>query len=95
MHQQFCPYNLKAYQQKLEKEIASRYAYPALLPDIESRFMTKIQYFYPGANRKSSAERFIVMEDAPRAHAVDLRHRLCSDGTIDLYYPWEIQGDAR
>ena len=95
MHRQFCPYNLKAYQQEFEKEIASRHVYPALLPDIESRFRTKIQYFYPGANRKSSAERFIVIEDAPRTHAGDLRHRLWSDETIDFYYPWKSEGGGK
>ncbi len=33
--------------------------------------------------------------DLLRFHAGNLCHRLWSDGTIDFYYPWEIQGDAR
>ena len=52
-------------------------------------------YLYPGAGQKKSNERFIVIEDAPRTHAGDLRHRLWSDGTIDSYYPWKTEGGLK
>lgn len=46
-------------------------------------------------DRKPSGTRFVIFEDAPRAHAGDLRHRLWSDGTIDSYYPWKTEGGAK
>ncbi len=33
--------------------------------------------------------RFVILEDAPRRHPGDLRHRLWSDGKVDHYYPWK------
>ena len=78
--------------------------YPTVLPNKEETIeryrphsipLKNRNYLFPGAGRKIEKERFIVIEDTPRAHAGDLRHRLWSDGTIDFYYPWEIQGDAR
>ena len=47
------------------------------------------------AGKLSAGERFIVIEDAPRTHAGDLRHRLWSDGTIDSYYPWKTEGGLK
>ena len=78
--------------------------YPTVLPDKEDAIgkyhlhslpQKNRNYQFPGAGRKIEKERFIVIEDAPRTHAGDLRHRLWSDGTIDYYYPWKTQGDAK
>ncbi|MEI3040093.1 MAG: hypothetical protein V8T90_13615 [Victivallales bacterium] len=42
--------------------------------------------------KKTSGERFVIFEDAPRTHAGDLRHRLWSDGVVNSYYPWKTTG---
>lgn len=89
MYRQFCSYNLKAYLREFEKNAN---VYPEKIPEIKARFSNKYNYFYPGAGKAKSDERFIVIEDAPRTHAGDLRHRLWSDGTIDSYYPWKTEG---
>ncbi len=38
---------------------------------------------------KDSSAPFVLIEDEPRTHAGDLRHRMWSDGTVDFYYPWQ------
>ena len=103
-NRKFCPVNLKNYHSALMNHAADYGFYPTVLPDKEDAIgkyrlhslpQKSRNYQFPGAGRKIEKERFIVIKDAPRTHAGDLRHRLWSDGTIDYYYPWKTQGDAK
>ena len=103
-NRKFCSVNLKNYYPALTNYAADNDSYPASLPkkDEENEkyrpgflYAKGMNFLYPGANKKPSGERFIVIEDAPRTHAGDLRHRLWSDGTIDSYYPWKTEGGAK
>ncbi len=47
------------------------------------------RHLYYGAGKKPGDARFVILEDAPRSHAGNLRHRLWSDGTIDSVHPWD------
>lgn len=103
-NRKFCPVNLKNYHSALINYAADYGFYPTALPEKAEAIekyrphylpLKNRNYLFPGAGRKIGKERFIVMEDAPRAHAGDLRHRLWSDGTIDFYYPWKTGGGTK
>ncbi len=94
----FCPVNLKTYHQAFEAWLAGHETYPPELQshdfpgeDFSIRLVRpqEFHYLYPAAGKRPGRERFLLLEDAPRAHAGDLRHRLWSDGTIDSIYPWK------
>lgn len=103
-NRKFCQWNLHDFQKAYIPFLKEHGRYPATLltkdfPE-EETLRHKLQenckrfgnYLYPGAERTLSGERFIVIEDAPRTHAGDLRHRLWSDGICDSYYPWKAEG---
>ena len=103
-NRKFCLVNLKNYHSALMNHAADYGFYPTVLPDKEETIekyrphsipLKNRNYLFPGAGRKIEKERFIVIEDTPRTHAGDLRHRLWSDGTIDFYYPWKARGDVK
>ncbi len=101
-----CQSALNLYQKAFISYFNKHESYPSALqtsdfPDEASQaklemFITRYcHHLYPGADKKPDDQCFIVIEDAPRAHAGDLRHRLWSDGTIDSYYPWKSNGGAK
>lgn len=57
--------------------------------EIKQTFPHAVVYSSSG-NILDSNERFVILEDAPRSHAGDLRHRLWSDGTVESFYPWKF-----
>lgn len=96
-NRRFCTYDLKNYYQALTNYAVDNGFYPAALPKTDEKnekyrprhFLHEKDFHYIGAGKKTDGSRFLIMEDAPRAHAGDLRHRLWSDGTTDFYYPWK------
>ena len=64
--------------------------YPDRLPDhvqFQNRDGHAVRYL--GKGRSWKEPKFILFEDAERCHAGDLRHRIWSDGEIDVFYPWK------
>ena len=65
------------------------------LPDSLTMEWHKPKYahevIYHGKCRSLSeeGERFVILEDAPRSHVGDRRHRLWSDGKVESWYPWK------
>lgn len=93
---QLCASDLKAFKMAFEPYLEKHGTYPAALqtedfPGKEFRdwFRRSRGYLFPGANRRPDGARFIVIEDAPRAHAGGLRHRLWSDGATDHIHSWK------
>ena len=71
-------------------------AYGGDLPDqIPSEWQKSQQYahevIYHGKGRSLNEkhERFVILEDTPRSHVGDRRHRLWSDGKVESWYPWK------
>lgn len=103
-NRRFCFRNLKNYASALTIYTADFHQYPAVLPEKEEknekyrpqvRYWKGMSYLYPGAGEKTDDSHFVVIEDAPRTHAGDLRHRLWSDGKIESYYPWKTEGGGK
>jgi hypothetical protein len=44
---------------------------------------------YHGKGRKLADPPFVILEDAGKVHAGDLRHRILSNGKSQNYYPWK------
>ena len=91
---QMCPLILHDFQKQFEIELKRTGGYPSSLPEAAGRSGFQRTFSYPGRGRKTAEDRFVVVEDEPRSHAGDLRHRLWSDGSIDSYYPWKTQNGA-
>ena len=53
------------------------------------QYAHELIYHGKGRSLKEKGERFVILEDAPRSHVGDLRHRLWSDGKVELWYPWK------
>ena len=49
----------------------------------------EVIYHGKGRSLNEKRERFVILEDAPRSHVGDLRHRLWSDGKVESWYPWK------
>jgi hypothetical protein len=49
----------------------------------------EVIYHGKGRSLSEEGERFVILEDAPRSHVGDLRHRLWSDGKVESWYPWK------
>ena len=62
--------------------------------DIKQKHPHDVVY-RPAGKSLASKERFIILEDAPRSHAGDLRHRLWSDGTVEAFYPWKEKNEKK
>lgn len=43
---------------------------------------------YYGKGKRPADKTFVILEDACRIHAGDMRHRIWSDGTREQFYPW-------
>ena len=52
-------------------------------------FAHEVIYHGKGRSLNEKGGRFVILEDAPRSHVGDLRHRLWSDGKVELWYPWK------
>ena len=50
---------------------------------------------YYGKGKSLNGKPFIILEDACRVHAGDLRHRIWSDGKRELFYPWRSKRDNK
>lgn len=50
---------------------------------------------YYGKGKSFTDKPFIILEDACRIHAGDMRHRIWSDGTREQFYPWRKTGDNK
>ena len=46
---------------------------------------------YYGKGHSLQEKPFVILEDAVRCHAGDLRHRMLSNGKIEYFYPWKIR----
>ena len=55
----------------------------------EPKFDHEVIYHGKGRSLNEKGERFVILEDAPRSHVGDLRHRLWSDGKLESWYPWK------
>ena len=53
------------------------------------KYPRKVIYHGKGRSLNEKRERFVILEDAPRSHVGDLRHRLWSDGKLESWYPWK------
>ena len=60
-----------------------------LLPDEFAVNESKHRINYFGKGRSLPDKIFILLEDAERCHAGDLRHQLLSNGEIKTFYPWK------
>ena len=59
-------------------------AFPGILDDNTLNH----QIFYYGKGKTLNDKPFIVLEDAFRLHAGDMRHRIWSNGEGEVFYPW-------
>ncbi len=55
--------------------------------EVQPRNGHKVHYF--GKSKNINDKKFILFEDADRSHAGNLKHRLYSDGTLEVFYPWK------
>ena len=56
------------------------------------KYAHEVIYHGKGRSLNEKGKRFVILEDAPRSHVGDLRHRLWSDGKVDYWYPWKEAG---
>lgn len=47
---------------------------------------------YYGEGRSLGEPAFLLLEDAARSHAGDLRHQMWSNGEVKIIYPWKNDG---
>ena len=53
------------------------------------KYAHEVIYHGKGRSLNEKGERFVILEDAPRSHVGDRRHRLWSDGKLESWYPWK------
>ena len=78
------------YLHKLQQECKS-YAIEngGTFPDTVDLSNFKHAIHYYGKGKKYSAPPFVLLEDAEKIHAGDMRHRVYSDGRGENFYPWK------
>lgn len=59
------------------------------LPGTFAREGDKHPINYYGTGRSLQESPFVLLEDAQRCHAGDVRHQLWSNGEIKTFYPWK------
>lgn len=60
-------------------------------PDSANTGNLKHSVNYFGKNKKRTDLPFIILEDAEKIHAGDMRHQIWSNGEIKTIYPWQKQ----
>ena len=53
------------------------------------QYAHEVIYHGKGRSLNEKGERFVILEDTPRSHVGDCRHRLWSDGKVESWYPWK------
>ena len=61
------------------------------LPDTFTVKNSRYLINYYGKGRSLKEAPFVLLEDAQRCHAGDLRHQIWSNGKIKVFHPWKIK----
>ncbi len=54
-------------------------------------FVRTLAACFAGKGRSLKDAPFVLLEDAQRRHAGDLRHQIWSNGKIKVFHPWKIK----
>ena len=62
-----------------------------LFPDVIDQSGTKHPAIYRGSGKRRDDRPFVLLEDPQGVHAGDMRHRVWSNGEVEIFYPWKQQ----
>ena len=86
-----CKWNMTYFYEECQKNPEWKKRFPEKLPELEPFYELDWKWNYPGAGKENTGKRFPVLEDPPGVHAGAARHRLWSDGTVEVYYSYHNQ----